>query len=94
MNFDEISVQNMPKPSKTSGFEPRFTSFYYGPQPFSSSSLRGQDRPFAERIVAFACVEGVLFSGSFCAFEPSFIQIFLLNQAFDTLRGSRNGAQR
>ena len=24
-------------------------------------------RPFAERLVAFACVEGVLFSGSFCA---------------------------
>eukprot|EP00747_Dinoflagellata_sp_TGD_P139439 gnl/TRDRNA2_/TRDRNA2_175892_c0_seq43.p1 gnl/TRDRNA2_/TRDRNA2_175892_c0~~gnl/TRDRNA2_/TRDRNA2_175892_c0_seq43.p1 ORF type:complete len:350 (-),score=88.50 gnl/TRDRNA2_/TRDRNA2_175892_c0_seq43:157-1206(-) len=26
-----------------------------------------QDNSFAERIVAFACVEGVLFSGSFCA---------------------------
>jgi len=26
-----------------------------------------QDRPFAQRLVAFACVEGVLFSGSFCA---------------------------
>merc|ERR1711957_516768 len=25
------------------------------------------DRCFAERIVAFACVEGILFSGSFCA---------------------------
>lgn len=24
-------------------------------------------RPFAERLVAFACVEGILFSGSFCA---------------------------
>jgi len=27
----------------------------------------GGDRCFAERIVAFACVEGILFSGSFCA---------------------------
>jgi ribonucleotide reductase beta subunit family protein with ferritin-like domain len=26
-----------------------------------------RERPFAERLVAFACVEGVLFSGSFCA---------------------------
>merc|ERR1719152_569386 len=26
-----------------------------------------QDNSFAERIVAFACVEGILFSGSFCA---------------------------
>lgn len=26
-----------------------------------------RDRPFAQRLVAFACVEGVLFSGSFCA---------------------------
>ena len=26
-----------------------------------------QDRPFAQRLVAFACVEGILFSGSFCA---------------------------
>eukprot|EP00747_Dinoflagellata_sp_TGD_P139413 gnl/TRDRNA2_/TRDRNA2_175892_c0_seq19.p1 gnl/TRDRNA2_/TRDRNA2_175892_c0~~gnl/TRDRNA2_/TRDRNA2_175892_c0_seq19.p1 ORF type:complete len:350 (-),score=85.15 gnl/TRDRNA2_/TRDRNA2_175892_c0_seq19:157-1206(-) len=26
-----------------------------------------QDNSFAERVVAFACVEGVLFSGSFCA---------------------------
>lgn len=25
------------------------------------------DRPFAERLVAFACVEGIHFSGSFCA---------------------------
>lgn len=25
------------------------------------------ERPFAERLVAFACVEGLLFSGSFCA---------------------------
>lgn len=25
------------------------------------------ERPFAERLVAFACVEGILFSGSFCA---------------------------
>jgi ribonucleotide reductase beta subunit family protein with ferritin-like domain len=25
------------------------------------------DRPFAERLVAFACVEGIFFSGSFCA---------------------------
>jgi ribonucleoside-diphosphate reductase subunit M2 len=24
-------------------------------------------RPFAERLIAFACVEGILFSGSFCA---------------------------
>ena len=26
-----------------------------------------RERPFAERLVAFACVEGILFSGSFCA---------------------------
>jgi ribonucleotide reductase beta subunit family protein with ferritin-like domain len=26
-----------------------------------------QERPFAQRLVAFACVEGILFSGSFCA---------------------------
>ena len=26
-----------------------------------------RDRPFAERLIAFACVEGILFSGSFCA---------------------------
>ena len=25
------------------------------------------DRPFAERLLAFACVEGIFFSGSFCA---------------------------
>jgi ribonucleotide reductase beta subunit family protein with ferritin-like domain len=25
------------------------------------------DRPFAERLIAFACVEGILFSGPFCA---------------------------
>lgn len=25
------------------------------------------DRPFAERLVAFICVEGIMFSGSFCA---------------------------
>ena len=27
----------------------------------------GADNTFAERIVAFACVEGIFFSGSFCA---------------------------
>jgi ribonucleotide reductase beta subunit family protein with ferritin-like domain len=27
----------------------------------------GSDNCFAERIVAFACVEGIFFSGSFCA---------------------------
>jgi len=27
----------------------------------------GSDAPFAQRLVAFACVEGVFFSGSFCA---------------------------
>ena len=27
----------------------------------------GADRTFAERLVAFACVEGIFFSGSFCA---------------------------
>jgi ribonucleotide reductase beta subunit family protein with ferritin-like domain len=27
----------------------------------------GADAPFAQRLVAFACVEGVFFSGSFCA---------------------------
>ena len=27
----------------------------------------GSDRPFAERLVAFAAVEGIFFSGSFCA---------------------------
>jgi len=27
----------------------------------------GSDRTFAERIVAFACVEGIFFSGSFCS---------------------------
>jgi ribonucleotide reductase beta subunit family protein with ferritin-like domain len=26
-----------------------------------------RERPFAERLVAFACVEGIFFSGSFCA---------------------------
>jgi ribonucleotide reductase beta subunit family protein with ferritin-like domain len=26
-----------------------------------------QDAPFAQRLVAFACVEGIFFSGSFCA---------------------------
>lgn len=26
------------------------------------------DRPFAERLIAFACVEGIFFSASFCAF--------------------------
>jgi ribonucleoside-diphosphate reductase subunit M2 len=26
-----------------------------------------KDRPFAERLLAFACVEGIFFSGSFCA---------------------------
>ena len=26
-----------------------------------------RDRPFAERLAAFACVEGIFFSGSFCA---------------------------
>ena len=26
-----------------------------------------KSRPFAERLIAFACVEGILFSGSFCA---------------------------
>ena len=26
-----------------------------------------EDKPFAERLVAFSCVEGILFSGSFCA---------------------------
>ena len=26
-----------------------------------------RDRPFAERLIAFACVEGIFFSGSFCA---------------------------
>jgi ribonucleoside-diphosphate reductase subunit M2 len=30
-------------------------------------SWMNRDNSFAERIVAFACVEGVLFSGSFCA---------------------------
>ena len=32
-----------------------------------AASWMGQDRPFAQRLLAFACVEGVLFSGSFCA---------------------------
>ena len=27
----------------------------------------GNDAPFAQRLVAFACVEGIFFSGSFCA---------------------------
>ena len=27
----------------------------------------GSDRSFAERLIAFACVEGIFFSGSFCA---------------------------
>jgi ribonucleotide reductase beta subunit family protein with ferritin-like domain len=27
----------------------------------------GDDAPFAQRLVAFACVEGIFFSGSFCA---------------------------
>jgi ribonucleotide reductase beta subunit family protein with ferritin-like domain len=27
----------------------------------------GKDAPFAQRLVAFACVEGIFFSGSFCA---------------------------
>ena len=27
----------------------------------------GADAPFAQRLVAFACVEGIFFSGSFCA---------------------------
>lgn len=27
----------------------------------------GSDRSFAERLIAFACVEGLMFSGSFCA---------------------------
>jgi ribonucleotide reductase beta subunit family protein with ferritin-like domain len=27
----------------------------------------GQDLPFAQRLAAFACVEGIFFSGSFCA---------------------------
>lgn len=27
----------------------------------------GSDAPFAQRLVAFACVEGIFFSGSFCA---------------------------
>tara|TARA_B110000046_G_scaffold139069_1_gene145420 strand:- start:736 stop:1716 length:981 start_codon:yes stop_codon:yes gene_type:complete len=27
----------------------------------------GSDRPFAERLIAFACVEGIFFSASFCA---------------------------
>lgn len=26
-----------------------------------------QDKPFAQRLVAFAAVEGIFFSGSFCA---------------------------
>ena len=26
-----------------------------------------KDRPFSERLLAFACVEGIFFSGSFCA---------------------------
>jgi ribonucleotide reductase beta subunit family protein with ferritin-like domain len=27
----------------------------------------GRDAPFAQRLVAFACIEGIFFSGSFCA---------------------------
>ena len=27
----------------------------------------GSDAPFAQRLIAFACVEGIFFSGSFCA---------------------------
>lgn len=30
-------------------------------------SWMGPDAPFAQRLVAFACVEGIFFSGSFCA---------------------------
>ena len=30
-------------------------------------SWAGNDAPFAQRLVAFACVEGIFFSGSFCA---------------------------
>jgi len=30
-------------------------------------SWMSQDSPFAQRLIAFACVEGIFFSGSFCA---------------------------
>lgn len=33
----------------------------------TKSWMTRQKRPFAERLIAFACIEGIFFSGSFCA---------------------------
>lgn len=42
--------------------------------------LNTQDRPFSHRLIAFACVEGIFFSGAFCI-------IFWLKQYYPSLFG-------